>query len=427
MKPVPLLSFLFGLAISGSSPAGTIRYAGVNLAGAEFGSAGPSAALPGTFGIQYTYPNQSEVDYFRSRGMNIIRLPFRWERLQHATNSTLDAAELDRLNTFVSATTAKGVYVILDPHNFQRYYPDLSGFDTMQSGSVGLVGSSVPDAAFADFWSRVAALYKGNDHVMFNLMNEPNNLPITQLVASENAAIAAIRAAGATNLILVPGSRWTGAWTWLQSDGDGPANAEAMLNVVDPADNYAFDVHQYLDSNGSGSSTNIVSPTVGADRLAAFTQWLHDNHQRGFLGEFAVANITIGDGIGDEAISNMLSHVQNNADVWLGWTWWAAGPWWGNYMFTLEPAAGGSDRPAMGVLRNFIPIPAPRLVLTAGNQFQFETQPGFNYQLQVSPGLNGGDWTDYGSVTTGDGGTVTVTLSGTGTAGFYRVRVGRAP
>jgi endoglucanase len=130
-----------------------IQYAGVNLSGAEFGQ----NVLPGTFGTQYTYPTQQEVDYFRGRGMNIIRLPFRWERLQHTNNLTLNATELGRMNTFVSATTAKGVYVILDPHNFERYYPDPNNF---QSSAQGLVGSAVPDSAFSNFWGQVATIYK---------------------------------------------------------------------------------------------------------------------------------------------------------------------------------------------------------------------------------------------------------------------------
>src|ERR1700685_1275378 len=113
-----------------------IQYAGVNLSGAEFGV--PN--LPGTFGTDYTYPTQPEVDYFMSKGMNIIRLPFRWERLQHTNNITLDATDLGRMNTFVSAATAKGVYVILEPHNFERYYPDPNDF---QSSAQGLVGSAV--------------------------------------------------------------------------------------------------------------------------------------------------------------------------------------------------------------------------------------------------------------------------------------------
>src|SRR5262249_48168852 len=142
----------------------------------------------------------------------------------------------------------------------------------------------------------------------------------------------------------------------------------------DPGSNFAFDVHQYLDSDGSGSHTNIVSETVGADRLVSFTGWLRQYNRKAFLGEFAVPNAIIGTNtgqIGDEALTNMLTLIQTNSDVWLGWTWWAAGPWWGNYMFTLEQAAGGADQPAMAVLKSFIPMPSPSLVLKSGNQFQF--------------------------------------------------------
>jgi endoglucanase len=400
-----------------------VRYTGVNLSGAEFGQ----NVLPGTYNVNYTYPNQTEVDYFRSKGLNIFRLCFRWERLQQSTNANFNSAELSRLHTFVSATTAKGIYVILDPHNFQRYYPDTANF---QSSAQGLVGSAVPDSAFVDFWSRLATIYKTNDHVIFNLMNEPNTMPTEQLVTSENAAIAGIRAAGATNLILVPGNGWTGAWTW-QDNYYGTPNAQAMLNIVDSGNNFAFDVHQYLDSDGSGSHTNIVSATIGLERLTNFTTWLEVNNRKGFLGEFAVPNAIIGPGgsqNGDEALTNMLSHIQNNSDVWLGWTWWAAGPWWGNYMFTLEKTAGGADQPAMPVLRSFIPIPAPSLVLRPGNQFQFFAPAGFVYQPQLLSSLNGGSWSNAGSPITGNGQTATVNMSvGSGSQGFYRVQVTRAP
>src|SRR5262249_43953722 len=152
------------------------------------------------------------------KGMNTFRMPFRWERLQQSQNAALNTTELSRMNTFVNYATSKGAYVILEPHNFQRYYPDTNNF---QSSAQGLVGSSVPDSSFADFWSRVATQYKTNNHVIFNLMNEPNTMPTEQLVTSSNAAIAGIRAAGASNLILVPGNQWTGAWAWvLPNDSD---------------------------------------------------------------------------------------------------------------------------------------------------------------------------------------------------------------
>jgi endoglucanase len=414
-----------------------IQYAGVNLSGAEFGQ----NVLPGTFGSQYTYPTQQEVDYFRGRGMNIIRLPFRWERLQHTNNLALDAPELSRLNTFVSATTAKGVFVILDPHNFERYYPDPNDF---QSSTQGLVGSAVPDSAFANFWGQVANVYRTNNHVIFGLMNEPDAMPTEQLLGSENAAIAAIRATGATNLILVPGNSYDGAWSWAMNFYGMP-NAQVLTNIIDPGNNYAFEAHQYLDYDYSGTHTNIGNSvpvpdaTVGATRLVAFTQWLRANNYRGFLGEFAVDNSMIGNGssqIGDEALTNMLSYIQTNSDVWLGWSWWGGGPWWAaNSLFHIDPASFTTpvDKPVMTVIKNFFPIPVPLLVSANAGQFQFAAQPGFVYQPQTSPDLMSGSWASYGSAVTGGGVTgigqlVTVTMPvGSGSQGFYRVRVTHVP
>jgi endoglucanase len=416
-----LLTLRFAAFASSASAAPF--YTGVNLAGAEFGA----TVLPGTYNTHYTYPTQTEVDYFRSKGLNIFRLCFRWERLQQTNNVNFNATEFNRFHTFVSTTTGKGVYVILDPHNFQRYYPDPANF---QSSTQGLVGSAVPDSAFVDFWSRLANIYKTNNRVIFNLMNEPNSMPTEQLVASENAAIAGIRAAGATNLVLVPGNAWTGAWTWYYNYYGTP-NAQAMLDLVDSANNFAFDVHQYLDSDGSGGHTNIVSATIGLERLTDFTQWLKANNRKGFLGEFAVPNAIIGTNasqIGDEALTNMLSFIQANTDVWLGWTWWAAGPWWGDYMFTLEKTAGGADQPAMAVLKNFIPISVPSLALKPANQFQFTAQPGFVYQTQVKSNYVGGSWSAYGSPVTGNAQVVTINMQpASGPQALFRVRVSHVP
>jgi endoglucanase len=333
-------------AVHTRNPAvGQLKYTGVNLAGAEFGA----SVLPGTYNTHYTYPTASEVNYFVGKGMNTFRLPFRWERLQRTQGGSLDATELARMDTFVNHATQLGANVILDPHNFARYYPDPNNY---QSSATGLVGSAVPNSAFADFWSKVANHYKSNPRVMFNLMNEPNTMPTEQWVSAANSAISSIRGTQARNLILVPGNAWTGAWTW-HNNWYGTPNAVAMLNITDPLDNYAFDVHQYLDSDGSGTSQNIVNQTIGSQRLAGFTQWLRTHGKRGFLGEWAVARQIVGTGasqIGDEAMLNLMEHVEANDDVWLGWAWWASGPWWGEYMFTLNPTSSGQDRPQMPYL-----------------------------------------------------------------------------
>src|SRR5262249_28309416 len=117
---------------------------------------------------------------------------------------------------------------------------------------------------------------------------------------------------------------------------------QVMLGVVDPAGNYAYEVHQYLDVDGSGTSPTCVSNTIGVERLTAFTQWLRDHGRRAFLGELAGGdNVTCRDAVGA-----MLDHIDANRDRWIGWSWWAAGPWWGNYFFTLEPS-GPVDAPQL--------------------------------------------------------------------------------
>src|SRR4030095_3450839 len=63
------------------------RFVGVNLAGAEF----TPTQLRGIYNTHYTYPTTAEVDYFTGKGMNIIRLPFRWERLQHSLDAAFDS------------------------------------------------------------------------------------------------------------------------------------------------------------------------------------------------------------------------------------------------------------------------------------------------------------------------------------------------
>ncbi|HYM85665.1 MAG TPA: glycoside hydrolase family 5 protein, partial [Pseudoxanthomonas sp.] len=63
-----------------------LKYAGVNLAGAEFNS----SKKPGTLYKDYTYPSESDYAYYASKGMNVIRLPFLWERLQPQANGALD-------------------------------------------------------------------------------------------------------------------------------------------------------------------------------------------------------------------------------------------------------------------------------------------------------------------------------------------------
>lgn len=321
------------LAAGRAVGADILRYTGVNLSGAEFGG------TTGAYGYAYIYPTASGP-YFRAKNMDTFRLPFRWERLQPTLGEAFDAAEWQRLQDCVTALTASGAAVLLDPHNYARYKGKLIGASDGPS-----------DEQFADLWRRLATRWKNDPRVLFGLMNEPNGVSGEQWAASANHAIVAIRALGANNLILVPGVAWTGAASWYAT-WYGTPNATSMLTITDPADNFAFEVHMYVDSDSSGTHFMVANddPLIGAKRLAQFTAWCREHGKRGFLGEFA----TPASALGLTTAENTLAFIDDNRDVWLGWTWWSAGPWWGTYGFSVQPTAIGGDQPQMPILERHL-------------------------------------------------------------------------
>ena len=79
--------------------------------------------------------------------------------------------------------------------------------------------------------------------------------------------------------------------------------------------------------------------------MTDITQWAVEHNQRLFLGEVGVDQQPIS----LEALDKMLSYMQQHTNVWQGVTYWAGGPWWGDYMFSIEPQ-NGVDKPQMAIL-----------------------------------------------------------------------------
>ncbi|KAB7766690.1 glycoside hydrolase family 5 protein [Xanthomonas maliensis] len=327
------LALTCALPLAHAAESKQLKYVGVNLSGAEFNS----RKKPGTLFKDYTYPAAGDFSYFAGKGMNTIRLPFLWERLQPQLNGPLDAAQLGLIKKAVQAAEANKQFLILDLHNYATY-------DGKRIGS-----ADVQAAALADLWRRLALEFKDDKQVAFGLMNEPNGISATDWASAAQGAINAIRKTGARNLILVPGTAYTGAHSW-RSTSYGVSNAKALEIVKDPANHLAFEAHQYLDKDFSGTKPQCVSPTVGEEKLSGFTSWLRENKQKGFLGEFATAD----NPVCNQALEGMLKYMEANSDVWLGWTWWAAGQWWKpDYPFNVQPGKDGSDKPQMKILSKY--------------------------------------------------------------------------
>jgi endoglucanase len=242
---------------------------GVNLAGAAF-NPGPQAKL----GYQYVFPTVQEIDYFVGKGLRTFRISVLSDRLfQLSSDGTIQVTpDWTLLLNLIDHAAAVNALAIVDFHQF--------GY--MPSGLIGRDAGATRD--FAQAWAEAAKRLKDRSNVIFGLMNEPHVQTASEWLLGANAAIAAIRNTGASQLILVPGSYWDGAYTWTQTD-----NATVMTGVVDPANNFSYELHQYLDADSSGTSPDVVTG-AGATRLVAFTAWARAHHVRGFLGEFGFAS-----------------------------------------------------------------------------------------------------------------------------------------
>lgn len=302
-------------------------FRGINLAGAEF------AEGKNEYGKDYIYPSEATIAHFAALGFTSVRLPFLWERLQPKLDGPFDVDELGRLKETVATIKKYGMGVVIDPHNYARYRQKIIGTP------------DVPDAAFANFWGKLAKLFANDPAVTYALMNEPHDVAAAQWLKSANAAIAAIRKAGAKNLVLVPGTSWTGAHSW-RSEAYGGANATVMAGVVDSGRNFAYEVHQYLDADFSGTKGTCERGDAAAAALEDFTLWLRNHGARGYLGEFgapAGADCNAG-------LAAMVKVMEDNRDVWTGWAYWAAGDWWPKEEALNIQPVDGKDRPQLDAL-----------------------------------------------------------------------------
>ena len=85
-------------------------------------------------------PTRNTIAYFAAKGMNIIRVPALWERLQHQLGGDLDSAEMGRLDAVIGYAASKGMRVILDVHNYAAYRGAMIGTE------------NVPTSALGDLW-----------------------------------------------------------------------------------------------------------------------------------------------------------------------------------------------------------------------------------------------------------------------------------
>jgi endoglucanase len=325
-----------------------VAFRGINRAGLEYGDDW-NGWTGQTF---YDQPSHAEIlnelAYLKAKGMNVIRLPISWERLQHQLYGALDAAYVSLMMDYIDSATAAGFAVVLDLHNYNRYA--VNAYDAQGNQTSSYVQHTLYDGYLTldhlrDVWVKLTSLVLDNPNVILNLMNESHDFNRTSngWFADINTLIAAIRATGATHLILVPNSRSSDVTHWTTySPNGGDLDSVAALSVTDSANNYAYDMHAY--------EVFPASCTSYRDMITIVTDWATTNQKRMFLSELGVSSQSAN---GSCAVNALLSYMNAHSDVWIGWTPWDLPP----YDITIDYTADDSQMPWYSpfLTPNFLP------------------------------------------------------------------------
>lgn len=296
---------------------------GVNEAGMEFSS--------GTF-----VPKDASLAYYETKGLTLIRVPFKWERIQPTLNGALDSTQLASLDTVLANANARGMKVILDLHNYGAYNGN-------QIGSAG-----TPYSAYQDVWNKLATHFAASPDAdaiyAYDIMNEPNAASLDWPTAAQYA-INGIRAADSTHFIMVEGKSFSSATAW-------PKVNAGLINLTDSQKKLMFSAHCYFansnnDQYGSYDSEGAY-PNKGVDKVAPFVEWCKIHKVYGHIGEYGVpAN----DARWNVVLQNFLQYLADND---ISGTYWAGGAWSTSYSLSCEPTSSYTvDRPQMSVLEQY--------------------------------------------------------------------------
>jgi len=110
------------------------------------------------------------------------------------------------------------------------------------------------------FFTQAAKKYGNVPNVLFETFNEPNGPGWSDLVTYHNAVIAAIRAQGAKNVVLV------GSPSWSSQPNLTPA-------VTDSKGNVAYTLHFYAGESAHNSYQSTMTSALGMGRAVFISEW----------------------------------------------------------------------------------------------------------------------------------------------------------
>jgi len=279
---------------------------GVNRAGTEFLCVQGHGIFDGPSG-------QASVTAMKRWGINAVRVPLNeacWNGESYVDPAYAGANYQNAIKVYVSLLNANGMVAILDLHWTDGGY---AGPSSSCASAQARCLKPMPDAAQAiPFWTSVAATFKDDRSVIFDLFNEPfperaagsetagwqcwlrggSCAGIGYQVAGMQALVDAVRSTGARNVILAGGLAWSNDLSqWL------------AYEPADPDRNLAASWHSYNFNACSTVAcwTRQIEPVITQVPVVA-----------GEIGENDCAGGYIGP---------LMSWLDSQSTGYLAWTW----------------------------------------------------------------------------------------------------------
>lgn len=254
---------------------------------------------------------QAAVLQMKAWGANAVRVPL-GSQLWLSSSCHYDSAYANAVDSVVQWITGAGMVAVLD-------------LDFSQPGTCaapnGQVMADAPGSV--TFWSQVAARYKGNPLVVFDLYNEPHDIsdavwlsggavtdPTTGVsftAAGMQQLYNAVRQAGATNVVLVSGNTWA---------NDPPSTLVSGRNIV-----YGAHIYTCPSAPPPASSCNSAG-TNPVPMLSPWATFASASSVPVMVSEFGWPSTT--DGTYNQ---NLVAYAESEGWSWNAFAYSTIAPW----------------------------------------------------------------------------------------------------
>jgi endoglucanase len=243
-----------------------------------------------------TTPNltSDDINHAKQWGANFVRVPL-GEQFWLSNSCTYDSTYASKVDNMVNWITSRGMVAFLDLH-----YNTVSPCGPAGQQDMADAPNSI------NFWQQVAARYKSNPLVAFDLYNEPHDISssvwlnggqvtqgsVTFQAAGMQQMYSAVRGQGATNLVFASGNNWGNTFSGILSG----------YNIV-------YAVHAYTCPGAAPPNCSNPNPY---DPSPILNGWVSPSqYVPVMVTEFGWPNKNDG-----QYITNVISYAQSH-----GWGW----------------------------------------------------------------------------------------------------------